>query len=701
MVHKPDGSTAYQPYGIGSEANYSISRGEMNKALISLAEDAGVEFVFGAAYDADASAPTKGRHVLRVAEGEQEREVALPDGEFVFACDGAGSRVRAALEAAGALAVSKEPLSHGYKEVIFPLGAQGEPTMRTDALHIWPRGHHMLMTLANLDGSFTGTVYLPNLGKDSFEQCAAGGADGSSDFMREHYSDAAPLLDDAGRDVLLPLERGGGHLGALGTVRVSSFAPDKAPRVVLLGDAAHAIVPFFGQGCNCGFEDVATLDAAIATELGDGALNAQVLVAAVRTWAAARKPNADAIADMALENFWEMQDKVGDEAFLRKKALEHAVEEAMPLALRSRYAMVTSSTIPYATCFAAGKVIEEILAELNAAMPAGAAAEDFDRALAARQIEAKLAPLLLEAGVGLEFGGGAATTPHKRRVGILGYGHLGQHMVSQIAAGAPGTEGLEVAFVWNRSSGRLTELPEELRLSGEDLSVCLRAATARKVDVVVEVAHPAISAALAAPLLRAGVDFVVGSPTALAAVGTERAMREASASAESGGLYIPSGALWGAADLQSLSNRGGLAALTVTMKKHPASFRLTDAVLDAKREAALQAGGGEVVLYEGPVRGLCPLAPNNVNTMAAAALAASSLGFDGAVGRLVADASLVTHEIEIDARGPKRADGSQFSCVTRRSSPAPPGAVTSKATYGSFLESLVRARGRGKGLHMV
>ena len=124
----------------------------------------------------------------------------------------------------------------------------------------------------------------------------------------------------------------------------------------------------------------------------------------------------------------------------------------------------------------------------------------------------------------------------------------------------------------------------------------LSAGVVRMVDVVVEVAHPAISAALAAPLLRAGVDFVVGSPTALAAVGTERAMREASASAESGGLYIPSGALWGAADLQSLSNRGGLAALTVTMKKHPASFRLTDAVLDAKREAALQAGGGEVVL---------------------------------------------------------------------------------------------------------
>ena len=105
----------------------------------------------------------------------------------------------------------KEPLGHGYKEVLFPLGRDGAPTMRSDALHIWPRGHHVLMALANLDGSFTGTVYLPEEGKDSFDECAQAGELGSKDFFSTHYPDATPLLDDEMLDVLLPAERGGAN----------------------------------------------------------------------------------------------------------------------------------------------------------------------------------------------------------------------------------------------------------------------------------------------------------------------------------------------------------------------------------------------------------------------------------------------------------------------------------------------------------
>jgi predicted dinucleotide-utilizing enzyme len=202
---------------------------------------------------------------------------------------------------------------------------------------------------------------------------------------------------------------------------------------------------------------------------------------------------------------------------------------------------------------------------------------------------------------------------------------------------------------------------------------------------------------------QSGCDFFIGSPTAMADADTEAALRAAASGKGkgAGALYIPTGAMWGASDIQALANRGGLHALTITMKKHPASFRLPHAETDAKRAAACDSEG-EHVLYEGSVRGLCPIAPNNVNTMACAAMAAHTLGFDGTVGRLVADTGLQTHEVEVLALGPPNpTSGAQLRIHVVRSSPAPPGAVTSKATYGSFLESLIKAHGRGPGVHFV
>jgi aspartate dehydrogenase len=284
------------------------------------------------------------------------------------------------------------------------------------------------------------------------------------------------------------------------------------------------------------------------------------------------------------------------------------------------------------------------------------------------------------------------------RVGILGFGSLGQHLYEAVRDGQAGDA--QVGFVWNRSADKLAGVPAELRLA--ELSV--ESIAARGVDVVVEVAHPSISADLGPAILRSGANFLCGSPTALADAEVEAALRAAAAVAA--GLFVPSGALWGAADLQSMANRGTIAALTVTMKKHPDCLRLSEA-LSAKMRDLLAATDGAVVVYEGPVRALCPLAPNNVNTMACAALAAKNLGFDGAVGRLVADPSLSTHEIEIEALGPVVAAGApRFRCLTCRSSPSPAGAVTSKATYGAFLQSLLTTLdtvqgGPRPGLHFV
>ncbi|XP_075771010.1 uncharacterized protein LOC102452260 isoform X2 [Pelodiscus sinensis] len=213
----------------------------------------------------------------------------------------------------------------------------------------------------------------------------------------------------------------------------------------------------------------------------------------------------------------------------------------------------------------------------------------------------------------------------RRKVGIVGFGHLGQYLVQRLQDEGAG-HGLELGFVWNRDARKLRgQVPASLQL--QDLSRVPEWA----VDLIVEVAHPCIAQDHGEAFLS-GADFMVGSPTALADQATETRLRDA---ARRGGhtLYVPRGALWGGEDIQRMDQRGLLQGLTVTMVKHPESFRLEGAL----RERLQAAGAGRAVLYEGPVRALCPLAPNNVNTMAAACVAAPSLGFDGVRGCLIAD----------------------------------------------------------------
>nr|XP_048689249.1 aspartate dehydrogenase domain-containing protein isoform X2 [Caretta caretta] len=215
--------------------------------------------------------------------------------------------------------------------------------------------------------------------------------------------------------------------------------------------------------------------------------------------------------------------------------------------------------------------------------------------------------------------------PARRKVGVVGFGHLGQYLVRRLQEEGP-RHGLELAFVWNRDARKLQgQVPASLQL--QDLARFPE----READLVVEVAHPCIVRDHGATFLS-GADFMVGSPTSLADQATEMRLREA---AQRGGhtLYVPRGALWGGEDIQRMDDRGVLQGLKVTMIKHPDSFRLEGALRE-------RLGAARAVLYEGPVRALCPLAPNNVNTMAAACMAAPSLGFDGVQGCLIADPSL-------------------------------------------------------------
>ncbi|XP_070355001.1 aspartate dehydrogenase domain-containing protein isoform X7 [Equus asinus] len=252
----------------------------------------------------------------------------------------------------------------------------------------------------------------------------------------------------------------------------------------------------------------------------------------------------------------------------------------------------------------------------------------------------------------------------------------GQFLVSHLLTKGPEL-GLELVFVWNRDPARMAgSVPPSLQLQN------LAAVGERHPDLVVEVAHPKIIHESGAQILRYA-NLLVGSPSALADPATEQQLLEASRRWDHA-VFVARGALWGTEDIARLDAAGGLQSLRVTMATHPDGFRLEGAL------AAAHSTGPRTVLYEGPVRGLCPFAPRNSNTMAAAALAAPSLGFDRVIGVLVADLSLTdTHVVDVELSGPPGPTGRSFAVHTHRENPAEPGAVTGSATVTAFWHSLL------------
>ena len=277
----------------------------------------------------------------------------------------------------------------------------------------------------------------------------------------------------------------------------------------------------------------------------------------------------------------------------------------------------------------------------------------------------------------------------KIRVGLVGYGHLGQFLADKILNDSKTSARFEIAFVWNRTYDKMLE---DKTLKEEWLLKDLDNFAEKKPTLIVEVAHPNIIADYGVKFLNY-CDLFVGSPTAFADEKVEKEMRQV-ALQTANGCYIPSGALWGANDIQKMGLLGTLEELTITMKKHPASMKLTSAEMQETLKLSLNDSSKEYVVYEGPVRPLCPLAPNNVNTMAVASMAGENLGFDGVKARLVADSRLEAHVIDIDVKGP-----GGFSVMTNRFNPAKAGAVTGNATYNSFLSSMLQTGGRGNGIH--
>jgi kynurenine 3-monooxygenase len=345
MLHDESGKLSFLPYGHRpEEVIYSVSRGGLNRLLMDLAEAEGVAIHFRQnCRDVDFD-----RQILSLldeATGDLH-EVAF---ERAVGTDGSASRVRDAILRATGGHASEEPLGHGYKELTIAAAPDGGFRMDPGALHIWPRCEFMLIALPNPDRSFTLTLFLPNTGPDSFASLTT--PDAVDAFFARWFPDARALMPDlTGQFFANPL-------GSLGTVRCEPWHyRDKA---LLLGDAAHAIVPFHGQGMNCGFEDVVALDECLDS-LADGWENV------FERFYALRKPNAEAIADMALENYVEMRATVRDPKFALKKALSFALEDRFGPRFIPRYSMVMFHTRPYAEAQARGAIQEDILDHLTA-----------------------------------------------------------------------------------------------------------------------------------------------------------------------------------------------------------------------------------------------------------------------------------------------------------------------------------------------
>ncbi len=344
MVHFADGRSALQRYGRDdSEVIWSVHRGELNVILLDIAERAGARLHFGRSLESVDFEACRARFC-------DERDGSTHEVAFqsLVGADGAGSSLRAAMGRVADLQERTEFLGHSYKELEIPPSSDGDFRIEPNALHIWPRGRYMCIALPNDEHTFTVTLFLPNEGEPSFAT-VRDGADARALFERD-FADALPLIPRLEQDFE------GNPTGLLATLYLEHW--HLGGRAVLLGDAAHAMVPFHGQGMNCAFEDCVAL-----AEHLDRTDNREQAFA---DFQAERLPNARAIQEMALENYLEMRDRVDNDDYLLQRALEQQLAERHPDRFVPRYAMVTFSRLPYAVALERGRIQRELLVELTA-----------------------------------------------------------------------------------------------------------------------------------------------------------------------------------------------------------------------------------------------------------------------------------------------------------------------------------------------
>lgn len=328
FLHQPDGTGAFQQYGKNNEAIYSVSRGELNKKLMTLAEQEGATIYFD--YRCNKVDVADNRVHLQAPDGTEK----IVEADLLFGSDGAFSSLRSGYQLLDRANLTQHYIEHGYKELCIPPDAAGNMRMDKNALHIWPRKNFMLIALPNTDGTFTCTLFLPFEGENSFATLKT--EEDVKTFFNKHFPDAAPMMPTLVEDFFT------NPTSSLVTIRVSPWHYKN--KSALIGDAAHAIVPFYGQGMNAGFEDC-TILAALMDKHGDDWDT--ILIAYDKM----RKPNGDAVLDLALMNFVEMRDKVAEPAFLERKKIEKELGKRYPEQFVSVYEMVSFTHIPYSTAW--------------------------------------------------------------------------------------------------------------------------------------------------------------------------------------------------------------------------------------------------------------------------------------------------------------------------------------------------------------
>lgn len=316
MIHDETGNLNFQPYGKTGQFINSVSRGGLNMVLMTEAEKHGVEFFFEHRCLGVDFAKTE----LTLQEYEAVKQKSF---DLIIGSDGAFSAVRGAMQFTDRFEYHQTYIEHGYKELRIPASDSGDYLLEPNALHIWPRESYMLIALPNPDRTFTCTLFLPFEGPSSFEQLNS--KEAIQDFFEKNFADAVPMMPTLQEDFR------DNATASLVTIRCYPWVRNKT---LLIGDASHGIVPFFGQGMNAGFEDCRVLN-----QLLDKHDDKWKKV--LPEFQELRKPDADAIAQLALDNFIEMRDLVADEDFILRKKIEARLHERFPDKWIPLYTMVT------------------------------------------------------------------------------------------------------------------------------------------------------------------------------------------------------------------------------------------------------------------------------------------------------------------------------------------------------------------------